>query len=74
MLERIIGIICNYTDVDPLSITPEISIRDLGLNSYDFINIIVACEEKFSISIPDHDIHSLVTVGDIVLYLEKVVG
>lgn len=73
MLEKIKAILCNYTDVDPLSITTESSIRDLGLNSYDFMNIVVACEDEFSISIPDRDIHSLETVGDILAYLEKVI-
>lgn len=70
MLEKIKGIICNYTDINPLLITPEATIRDLGLNSYDFMNIVVACEDEFSISIPDRDIHGLETVGDIVQYLE----
>lgn len=73
MLEKIKNIICNYTEVNPLSITPESSIRDLGLNSYDFMNVIALCEEEFSISIPDRDIYSLVTVGDVVQYLERVV-
>lgn len=74
MLEKIKAIICNYADINPLSITPESSIRDLGLNSYDFMNIVVECEEKFLISIPERDVYSLVTVGDIIEYLERVVG
>ncbi len=74
MLEKIKSILCNYTDVNPLLITPECSIKDLGLNSYDFMNIVVSCENEFSISIPDRDIHSLETVGDILAYLEKAIA
>lgn len=74
MLEKIKGIICTYTDINPLSITLESSIRDLGLNSYDFMNIIAVCEEEFSISIPDREIYGLITVGDIVQYLERAIG
>lgn len=73
MLEKIKSILCNYTDVNPLSITLESNIRDLGLNSYDFMNIVVACEDEFSVSIPDRDIHTLETVGDILTYLKKII-
>jgi acyl carrier protein len=45
-------------------------IADLGLNSLDVINVVVAFEEEFDIDIPDKDIKSFSTVGDIVKYLE----
>jgi acyl carrier protein len=43
----------------------------LGLSSLDVINVVVAFEDEFDIEIPDQKIKELVTVGDIVEYLEK---
>lgn len=74
MLEKIREIICNYSEISPEEIKPESYLRELGLNSYDFMNIIASCEEEFSITIPDRDIHNLETVGDIIRYLEGKTG
>ena len=71
MLEQFKEIILNYIDIDPKDITPESGIRELGLNSYDFMSIIAACEEKFSIVVPDRDIPGMETVSDVVSYLES---
>lgn len=70
MLERLKEIILNYTEADAQSITCDTAIRDLGLNSYDFINVIAACEEEFGIEIPDRDIGGMETVGDVLEYIE----
>ena len=70
MLQKVREIICEYVDIDPQLIRPGSRIRELGLNSYDFMNIIATCEQEFSVTIPDRDIHMLETVGDVVNYLE----
>ena len=44
---------------------------DLNADSLDAVEVIMALEEEFDIEIPDQKIKELVTVGDIVEYLEK---
>ena len=46
-------------------------VNDLGLNSLDVINVVVAFEDEFSIEIPDRAINNFHTVGDIADYLER---
>ncbi len=72
MLEKIIDILSDFTMQDKENITKESTlVNDLGLNSLDVINVIVAFEEEFDIEIPDSKIKEMVTVGDIEEYLEK---
>ena len=67
--DRLIKIIKNYTEIPAERIRPETGLRDFGLTSFDVMNIISDCEYEFHIVIPDHDIHTLQTVQDIVAYL-----
>lgn len=74
MLEKVIDIISEFTMLEKEKITEESSlVNDLGLNSMDVINVVVAFEEEFNVEIPDSKIKELVTVGDIEEYLEKYV-
>ena len=71
-LEAIIAIISDFVDVDPAEVTKDSKLRaDLGLNSFDFVNIAVAFESEFGVSIPDKDIPELRTVGDILALIES---
>ena len=71
MLENVIDILTNFTELGKDKMSEQSSlIIDLGLNSLDVISVIVAFEEKFDIEIPDQKIKDLVTIGDIVEYLE----
>lgn len=45
-------------------------INDLGFNSLELADMVMACEEKFDVVIDDEDLHGFVTIGDIVRYLE----
>ena len=45
--------------------------NDLGINSIDLAELIMACEEKYGVTIEDEEIHKLITVGDVVNYLES---
>ncbi|MFZ5975644.1 MAG: acyl carrier protein [Bacillota bacterium] len=74
MLERIKEIIMEYVEIDPGDITPDSSLRDLGINSYEFMNIVARFEQELSIVIPDRDIHLLETVADTLAYLENAVS
>lgn len=72
MIERVINILADFTILEKDKITKESRlVSDLGLSSLDVINVIVVFEDEFNIEIPDQKIKELVTVGDIVEYLEK---
>ena len=71
MLERVIDILSEFTLLEKEKITKDSGlVNDLGLNSLDVINVVVAFEEEFDIEIPDSKIKELFTVGDIEKYLE----
>ena len=72
MLETLKKILVEELQIDAAAITPDAELSsDLGINSIELANLIMICEEKFDITIDDDDIHKLVTVGDVVSYLES---
>jgi acyl carrier protein len=65
-------IIVDRLGVDPNEITPEASfIDDLGADSLDTVELVMAFEEEFDIEIPDEDAEKLTTVGSAMAYLKK---
>lgn len=44
---------------------------DLGLNSFELFDIVCAIEDEFGVSISDRDLMKMVTVGDLVSFIEK---
>lgn len=65
-------IIVDRLGVDPNQITPEASfIDDLGADSLDTVELVMAFEEEFDIEIPDEDAEKLTTVGKAMEYLKK---
>ena len=72
MLETLKKLLVEELQIDADVITPDAELSsDLGINSIELANLIMLCEEKFDITIDDDDIHQLVTVGDVVEYLES---
>ena len=72
MFESVKGILEKYTESE---VREDSSLAgDLGLTSFDLAVIVSEFEEKFSISVEDRDVVGLVTVRDVVDYLEKKVG
>ena len=72
MFESVRGILEKYTESE---VREDSSLMgDLGLTSFDLAVIVSEFEEKFSISVEDRDVEGLVTVRDVVDYLEKKVG
>ena len=64
--EKIQEIIAQVMGVDPGSISSDTSFSDdLGADSLDLFQIVMALEEQFEIEINDEDIQSIVTVGDV---------
>jgi acyl carrier protein len=71
MLEKIRDILVEYVDVPREQITMETNLlTDMGLSSLDVVNIVVAFEEEFGIEIPDRKLTEIVTVEDIVRFLQ----
>ena len=71
IFEKIKGIIVEQLGVTDTSVTTESSfIDDLGADSLDLVELIMALEEEFDIEIPDSDAEKVVTVGDVVDYIK----
>ncbi|MBE6638592.1 MAG: acyl carrier protein [Ruminococcaceae bacterium] len=73
MFEQVKAIICSNFDVKEKDVKPgaELS-KDLGINSLELADLVLACEEEFDIEIEDKAVKKLITVQDIVNYIEKV--
>jgi acyl carrier protein len=68
--ERIKEIIVEQLGVDAGEVTPDASfIDDLGADSLDTVELVMAFEEEFDIEIPDEDAEKIRTVRDVVEYL-----
>jgi acyl carrier protein len=64
-------VIVEQLGVDPDRVKPEASfIDDLGADSLDIVELVMAMEEEFGIEIPDEDAEKLKTVGDVASYLQ----
>ncbi len=72
ILEKVKGIIVEQLGVAENSVTMEASfIDDLGADSLDIVELVMALEEEFDIEIPDADAEKVVTVGDVVDYIKE---
>ena len=71
IFEKVKGIIVEQLGVTDSSVTMEASfIDDLGADSLDIVELIMALEEEFDIEIPDADAEKVVTVTDVVDYIK----
>ena len=69
---RVKEIIVNELGVEAEKVTPEASfVEDLGADSLDTVELVMAFEEEFGMEIPDEDAEQLQTVGDAIRYIEK---
>jgi acyl carrier protein len=65
-------IVVEHLNVDAEKVTDNASfIEDLGADSLDTVELVMAFEEEFGIEIPDDAAESIVTVGDAVKYIDK---
>ncbi len=70
--DKITEIIVEQLGVKPEEVTPEASfVDDLGADSLDTVELVMALEEEFGIEIPDEDAEKIQTVGDAARYIEK---
>jgi len=70
--ERARSIVVNHFGVDPGKVSLMVSfIDDLGANSLDVIELIMAFEDEFDLMIPDHVVETVVTLQDAVDHIEQ---
>ncbi|CAK7000645.1 acyl carrier protein [Tissierella carlieri] len=72
IFEKVVNIIAEQLGVDDIeSITMETSImKDLEADSLDAVEIMMALEDEFGITVPDEDAEKFKNIGDIVEYVE----
>jgi len=71
LFDRVKEIIVEQLGVDPEEVTPEASfVDDLGADSLDIVELIMALEEEFDMQIPDEDAEKIRKVGEAVKYIQ----
>ena len=69
--EKVKDIIVEQLGVNPEQFTPSASfIEDLGADSLDTVELVMAFEEEFGVEVPDEDAEKLQSVGDVLKYVE----
>ena len=72
VLEKVKKIIVEQLGVEEADVAPEASfIEDLGADSLDIVELIMALEEEFGVEIPDEDAEKIVTVKDAIKYIQE---
>jgi acyl carrier protein len=70
--ERVKEIIIDQLGVDAKEVTAEASfIEDLGADSLDTVELVMALEEEFGVEIPDEDAEKISTVGEAITYIQE---
>jgi len=70
--ERVADIIVDQLGITREEVVPEASfIDDLGADSLDIVELVMAMEEEFDVEIPDEDAEKIQTIGDAIAYLRE---
>jgi len=73
--EKVRKIICEQLDVPEEDVVPAATfVDDLGADSLDQVELIMAMEEEFDLSIPDEDAETITTVQNAIDYVKKALG
>ena len=69
--EKVQKILAEQLELDADEITMDSSlVEDLGIDSLDFVDIVMSLEDEFGIEVPDDQVENFHTVGDVVRYIE----
>ena len=72
MKDKIVEIIANQLGIDHGDVTPEASVvDDLGADSLDVVELVMALEEEFNLEIPDEEAEKIKSVNDIFSHMEN---
>ena len=68
--DRIVTVVKNFDKVDPAKVTPSSKFADdLGLDSLDSVEVVMAIEDEFAIEIPDAEADKIASIDDAVEYI-----
>jgi len=68
--DRVINVVKNFDKVDPAKVTPSSHFqKDLGLDSLDTVEVVMAFEEEFAIEIPDSEADKILSTSDAINYV-----
>lgn len=71
LFEDVKEVVVEQLNVDPAEVKEESKfVEDLGADSLDVVELVMALEEKFDIEIPDTDAEKIITVSDAIKYIE----
>ncbi|QDF27946.1 MULTISPECIES: acyl carrier protein [Arcobacteraceae] len=71
LLDDVKEVVVEQLDCDPAEVKEDSKfIEDLGADSLDVVELVMALEEKFDIEIPDEDAEGILTVADAIKYIE----
>ncbi len=74
IFDRVQGIVAQQLGVDKKQVTEEANFADdLGADSLDTVELVMAIEEEFSIEIPDEDAEKIATLGQAIDFIEQAV-
>lgn len=72
ILEKLIAIVSEQLDIDAATISADTNlIEDLGVDSLDIVEMFMEVQDEFDIEIPDEDVDSIKTIGDMADYIAK---
>ena len=70
--DRVVTVVKNFNKVDPAKVTPNASFgADLGLDSLDTVEVVMAMEEEFAVEIPDAEADKITSVAEAVEYISS---
>ncbi|MCF6173949.1 MAG: acyl carrier protein [Campylobacteraceae bacterium] len=72
LIEEVKEVVVEQLNVNPDEVKEESKfVEDLGADSLDVVELVMALEEKFDIEIPDTDAEKIITVNDAIKYIEE---
>jgi NADH dehydrogenase (ubiquinone) 1 alpha/beta subcomplex 1, acyl-carrier protein len=68
--DRILSVVKNFDQVDPAKVNVNVKFADdLGLDSLDIVEVVMAIEDEFAIEIPDQEADKILTIKDAIEYI-----
>ena len=72
VLDKVVEIVCNQLSVNKEDVTPDASfVEDLGADSLDTVELVMAFDEEFGLEIPDEEAENITTIKSAVDWIEK---
>lgn len=72
MFEKFKSLLVEEMSINPETITPDASfVNDLGFNSLELADLVVLCEDTFEIEFDENELPHLLTINDVIKYIEN---